>query len=101
MTWPLFRPEDVAPLVLALPEALRPAAKDVIERILANPHQPVGCTVSRVRRPAPHGRDRLVVEGGIGVFVTYEILDGIPPLMDRKMVRIIAITPLGEYHPPL
>jgi hypothetical protein len=100
VTWGLYRPEYVAKLVATVPEQSRSAVLAAIERILANPHQPAGCTVDRVRGRSPNELPRFVVDASFGTFITYEVLDGLPPLMALRFVRVIAITSLGEYQRP-
>jgi hypothetical protein len=100
VSWGLFRPESVANLIDALPETYRSTVFQTIVRVLANPYNPVGCTVDVIQAQKPGRRNRHVVDAAFGVFITYEILHGVPPLMDKKFVRIVAITELGEYQRP-
>ena len=96
--WGLWRPDEVARQVKAFPENLRERIVEGIQRILADPHHPTVGPVSRLRGVAHRDRSRYVVEVTPGWFITYEIFDGVAPLIAVKAVRIVAIYPLPEYR---
>jgi hypothetical protein len=101
MNYRLFRPNLVADSIKAKPKDVQALLLDAIERILQRPMEPAGFTVSRVRGLDPTDGDRLVIGASNGWYITYEVLGPLPPLMRERFVRIIDITGLGEYQPPL
>ncbi len=101
MSWSLYRPDHVAALVRGVSQRYHESILETIERVLANPFRPAGCVVDRIPGQRDYDRDRLVVDAGFGIFITYEVCEGIAPLMGQRFVRIIHITALGEYQRPI